>query len=114
MPPSKILLVRRLLLEKPVGGKEPTDEPFTRPIRPTNKPIIDECEVKKFDAWVYSRPERKTYAFIGDYYFIVDPHTIGVIRGPLKIVDKWTKVKTPISAAYARKDGRIVFFHEGT
>ncbi|KAK3727483.1 hypothetical protein QZH41_006424 [Actinostola sp. cb2023] len=98
---------------KPSGGGEPTEIPKgTGPV-PTRNPHVDECRLSKYDAWLYDDQDDKTYAFAGEYYFIVNPHTVGVMEGPLKIADKWKHVRTPVSAVYKRADRSIVFFSGG-
>ncbi|KAK3726615.1 hypothetical protein QZH41_010980 [Actinostola sp. cb2023] len=98
---------------KPSGGGEPTEIPKgTGPV-PTRNPHVDECRLSKYDAWLYDDQDDKTYAFAGEYYFIVNPRTVGVMEGPLKIADKWKHVRTPVSAVYKRADRSIVFFSGG-
>ncbi|EDO48606.1 predicted protein, partial [Nematostella vectensis] len=90
-----------------------TVKPYTGPTTPTKfPPAVDMCKVPRYDAWLLGK-DGVTYAFTGDYYFtITDPSLIGG-KGPFKVADKWKELRTPIDAAYTRKDGRYVFFKDG-
>lgn len=88
----------------PVATADPSGPP------PTRRPTVDECRIDKYDAWMYDSREDRTFAFVGDYYFVVNPRTVGVMEGPNKIAEKWKGVRTPISSVYQRPDGRVVFF----
>ena len=78
------------------------------PIKPTRDPSVPNACTTSFDT-LFMDPSEKTFAFKDKHYWVIS-RKLGLESGPHKISSRWRELRTPVNAAFTRKDRKTVFF----